>query len=101
MPIFDTPEPISVAISLIVGDARVIASDRTDTVVEVRPSDEAEETDVEAARQVRVDYAGGELRVIGPKRTFDFSRKLRSVDVTVELPAEVAGNLLVAGRSHL
>jgi len=86
MPTFDTPASINVVLDLSVGYVRIAASDRTDTVVEVRPSNEAEETDVEAARQVRVDYAGGELRVIGPKRTFDFSRKLRSVDVTIELP---------------
>ena len=105
MPTFETPESINVALDLSVGYVRIAASDRTDTAVEVRPSDEAEETDVEAARQVRVDYAGGELRVTGPKRTFDFSRKLRSVDVTIELPtgsrvdAQVQmGDLRTAGR---
>ncbi|WP_240197055.1 DUF4097 family beta strand repeat-containing protein [Nonomuraea lactucae] len=67
---------------------RIAASDRTDTVVEVRPSDEADESDVEAAQQVRVDYTNGMLRVTGPKaRVFDFSRKTRSVDVSIELPS--------------
>ena len=36
MPTFETPDPISVTID-IVGDARITASDRTDTVVTVRP----------------------------------------------------------------
>jgi len=105
MPTFETPESINVTLDLSVGYVRIAASDRADTVVDVRPSDEAEESDVAAARQVRVDYAGGELRVIGPKRTFDFSRKLRSVDVTIELPtgsrvdAHVQmGDLRTAGR---
>jgi DUF4097 and DUF4098 domain-containing protein YvlB len=105
MPTFQTPESINVTLDLSVGYVRIAASDRADTVVDVRPSDEAEESDVEAARQVRVDLAGGELRVIGPKRTFDFSRKLRSVDVTIELPtgsrvdAQVQmGDLRTAGR---
>jgi DUF4097 and DUF4098 domain-containing protein YvlB len=105
MPTFETPESINVVLDLSVGYVQIAAGDRADTVVEVRPSDEAEETDVEAARQVRVDLAGGELRVIGPKRTFDFSRKLRSVDVTIELPvgsrvdARVQmGDLRTAGR---
>ena len=36
MPNFDTPEPISVTLELGVGNVRITASDRTDTVVEVR-----------------------------------------------------------------
>ncbi|WP_027945878.1 DUF4097 family beta strand repeat-containing protein [Amycolatopsis taiwanensis] len=106
MPNYETPEPISVTLELGVGDVRITASDRTDTVVEVRPSDEADESDVKAARQVRVDYTNGVLQVIGPKlRAFDFSRKTRSVDVSIELPAgslvsaEIqAGDFRGAGR---
>lgn len=87
MPRFETPEPISVTLELGVGNVRIAASDRTDTVVEVRPSDEADESDVKAAQQVRVDFSNGTLRVTGPKiRAFDFSRKTRSVDVSIELP---------------
>ena len=37
MPTFDTPEPIAVTLELGVGDVRIVASDRADTVVEVRP----------------------------------------------------------------
>jgi DUF4097 and DUF4098 domain-containing protein YvlB len=106
MPNYETPEPISVTLELGVGNVRIAASDRTDTVVEVRPSDEADESDVKAAQQVRVDYANGTLRVAGPKvRAFDFSRKTRSVDVSIELPsgsqvsAETQmGDFLGAGR---
>ena len=88
MPSYETPEPISVTLELGVGNVRIAASDRTDTVVEVSPSDEADESDVKAAQQVRVDYTNGTLRVAGPKaRAFDFSRKTRSVDVTIELPS--------------
>jgi len=88
MPKYETPEAIAVTLELGVGDVRITASDRTDTVVEVRPSDEADESDVKAAQQVRVDYANGTLQVIGPKaRAFDFSRKTRSVDVAIELPS--------------
>jgi DUF4097 and DUF4098 domain-containing protein YvlB len=106
MPFFETPEPISVTLELSVGEVRITAGDRADTVVEVRPSDETEESDVRAARQVRVDYANGTLQIIGPKaRVFDFSRKSRSVDVTIELPsgsrvsAEMqVGDVRCAGR---
>ncbi|WP_405101516.1 DUF4097 family beta strand repeat-containing protein [Micromonospora sp. NBC_01412] len=87
MPVFATPESISVTIEISVGNVRLIASDRTDTVVEVRPSDESDDSDVKAAQQTRVEYANGELTVRGPKnRPFDFSKKTRSVAVLVELP---------------
>jgi DUF4097 and DUF4098 domain-containing protein YvlB len=88
MPHYETPEPIAVTLELSIGDVLIAASDRTDTVVEIRPSDEADESDVEAARHVRVDYTNGILQVTGPKaRVFDFSRKTRSVDVSIELPS--------------
>ncbi|CRK62018.1 hypothetical protein [Alloactinosynnema sp. L-07] len=87
MPVFATPEPISVTIELAVGDVQLVASDRTDTLVEVRPSDAADESDVEAAQRTRVEYADGALTVRGPKsRVLDFSKKTRSVDVVIELP---------------
>jgi DUF4097 and DUF4098 domain-containing protein YvlB len=105
MPIYETPEPISVTIELGVANVRIAASERRDTVVEVRPSDEADESDVQAAQQVRVDYANGMLQVAGPKRAFDFSRKTKSVDVSIELPSGsqlsahmVMGDLRCAGR---
>lgn len=88
MPTYETPEPIAVTLELAVGNVRIAASDRTDTVVEIRPSDDTDESDVRAAQQVRVDYAGGVLGVTGPKPgTFDFSRKTRSVEVAIELPS--------------
>ena len=87
MPTFDTPEPISATLEFYVGHVRIVASDRTDTVVEIRPSDEADESDVQAAQQMRVDCTDGTLRVIGPKRVFDFSKRTRSVDVFIELPS--------------
>ncbi len=99
MPNFETPGPISVTLELGVGDVRIAASDRTDTVVEIRPSDEADESDVTAAQQVRVDYTNGVLRVTGPKApVFDFSRKTRSVDVSIELPSgsQVSAEMLMA-----
>ncbi|MCG8918546.1 DUF4097 domain-containing protein [Actinokineospora sp. PR83] len=88
MPIFDTPEPISVTVELGVGNLRITASDRPDTSVDIRPSDESNDSDVQAAERVRVDYAGGVLQVVGPKsRAFDFSRKTRSVEVSIDLPS--------------
>ena len=105
MPTFDTPESITVTLEIGVADVRITASERTDTVVEVRPSDDTDESDVQAAQQVRVDLSHGELRITGPRRTFDFSRKTRSTDVTIDLPAGspvsadiAAGDIRVTGR---
>jgi hypothetical protein len=87
MPTFATPEPISVTIDLAAGDVQIIATDRTDTVVELRPSDPSDDSDVKAVEQTRVEYANGTLSIRGPKfRALDFSKKTRSVDVLVELP---------------
>ncbi|USX48751.1 DUF4097 family beta strand repeat-containing protein [Lentzea sp. HUAS12] len=86
MPSYDTPEPISVLLDVYAGHVQVVASDRATTAVEVRPTDSSDASDREAAEKIRVDYADGTLVVRGPKRTFDFSRKTRSVDVVIELP---------------
>lgn len=88
MPNFETPEPISVEIELFVGDCRVVASDRTDTVVEVQPSDPGADRDVQVAEQTRVEYAAGRLLVKAPKqRALSVFNKPGSIDVTVEVPA--------------
>jgi DUF4097 and DUF4098 domain-containing protein YvlB len=102
MPQFETLEPISVTLELGVGNVRIVASERTDTTVEVRPSDDSDESDVQAAERVRVDYANGVLHVAGPKaRVFDFSRRTRSVDVCIELPtgSDLSGELQVGDVS--
>jgi hypothetical protein len=105
MPSFATPEPISVTIELGVANVRLVSSERSDTVVDVRPSDPADESDVQAAGQVQVDYENGTLRVTGPKRLFDFSKKTRSAEVSIELPSGshvsahlVMGDIRGAGR---
>ncbi|MGW0517686.1 DUF4097 family beta strand repeat-containing protein [Crossiella sp. NPDC003009] len=88
MPTFQTPEPVSVTLELGVGSVRITASDRTDTAVEVRPRNPADTSDVRAAQRVRVECADGVLRVTGPKAgPFDFSRKTRSVEVSIDLPS--------------
>ncbi|MFD9704877.1 DUF4097 domain-containing protein [Lentzea sp. NPDC059081] len=86
MPSYDTPEPISVLLDIYAGHVQVVASDRVTTTVDVRPSDSSDSSDAEAAKKTTVDYTDGTLMVRGPKRTFDFSRKTRSVDIVIELP---------------
>jgi DUF4097 and DUF4098 domain-containing protein YvlB len=88
MPAFPTPEPITATISLVVGEARLVASDRGDTVVEVRPTDPSHQPDVEAAEQTRVEYSAGELVVRAPKqRGRGLFMRPGSVDVSIELPS--------------
>ena len=88
MPTFDTPGPISAVVELPVGDVRITASDRGDTAVEIRPSDESHEPDVRAAEQTRVEYSAGRLLVKAPRqRSLGLFGKPGSVDVTIGLPA--------------
>lgn len=88
MPAYDTPHPVTATVELVVGDLRIVAADRADTVVEVRPSDPGSDPDVRAADQTRVEYADGLLLVKTPKqRGLGLFGKPGSVDVTVDLPA--------------
>ena len=85
---FETPEPISATIELVVGSATVIAGNRTDTVVEVRPSDDSKAADIRAAEQTRVEYSAGVLRVLAPKSWKRYTRfgDSESIEVTIHLP---------------
>ena len=100
MPTFETPEPIAVTLDVGVGDIRVVASDRTDTLVDVRPSDPSKKSDVTAAEQTLVEYSSGRLLVKAPKGWRQWSLRSRgeSIDVQIELPAgsQVSGEAGVA-----
>ena len=67
MPTFDTPAPISVSVDIGAGSTEIIASERTDTIVEVRPSNSANKNDVAAADQTQVSYSDGNLTVKSPR----------------------------------
>jgi Putative adhesin len=87
MPTFDTPGPISATVEIGVGDIRITASDRSDTTVEVRPTDAGKKSDVAAAEQTRVEYSAGRLLVKAPRRRYSLWGGRESVDVQIELPA--------------
>ena len=89
MPVFDTPEPISVQVDLPVGDAWITATDRADTVVEVRPRNASNKSDVSAADQTTVEYVAGRLMIRAPKswRRYSFVSAGPSVDVLIEVPS--------------
>ncbi|GII86906.1 hypothetical protein Ssi03_48960 [Sphaerisporangium siamense] len=123
---FDTPEPVLALLDLASATVRINASDRTDTVVEIRPSDERNDADVQAARHTSADHADGRLLVRtdkehgGPASGWGLSlgklvespaswaRSLLlgpgSVDVTIDLPSgsrldvKTAGTVLCRGR---
>jgi hypothetical protein len=91
---FDTPSPIAVVLDLYVADVQIVASERTDTITEVRPSDPGKAADVKAAENTRVEYddATRTLSVITRKprnRFVNFSSKRpESIAVVIQLPAD-------------
>lgn len=91
MPSFETHEPIALSIELSQGMVHVFASDRSDTVVAVTPSDPGRPADVEATRKTAVDLANGTLSIRMPKPGGIAApvigwKRSGSVDVIVELP---------------
>lgn len=68
MQTFDTPEPINVRLEAGAGSVRLVATERADTVVHVRPRDESSSSDVWAAEHTRVDFRDGKLIISGAKR---------------------------------
>ncbi|NUP10692.1 MAG: DUF4097 family beta strand repeat protein [Polyangiaceae bacterium] len=89
MPTFDTPQPISVHVELGVGAIRIAASNRSDTIVEVRPSNPASRADIAAATQTRVECANGRLIVKAAKGWWDFVAwgGRESIDIEIALPS--------------
>ncbi|QCX79352.1 hypothetical protein C9F11_28760 [Streptomyces sp. YIM 121038] len=85
MPTFDTAKPINASVTIESGTVRIIAGDRAETVVDVRPTSETRAADVRAAERTRVEYTTGRLLVKGPKERSLFGRG-SSVDVEVMLP---------------
>ncbi|MGO4618194.1 DUF4097 domain-containing protein [Nocardia sp. 2YAB30] len=92
MPEFDTPEAISVVVDAYVGNIRIVASERANTVVDVHPASQ-NRLDVEAAEQTRVDYSGGVLRVKAPRpplwkqAIILGGNKYGTVEVVIEVPS--------------
>ena len=88
MSVYETSQPISATLDLSVADVRIIAGDRADTVVEVRPTNQTRNADIKAAEQTRVEYSNGRLSVKMAKEWTRFTPfgGVASVDITIELP---------------
>lgn len=83
---FDTPGPVTVALDLGTGTARITAGKRTVTTVAVTPANAADEHDVRTAEETRVTFENGTLTVKDLRKRSVFG-KSGSVAVTVECPA--------------
>ena len=90
MATFVTPEPISIDLDVLVGNAHLIATARGDTVVVVNPTDSSRKLDIEAARNTQIDISNGRLVVKTPRPrgigNLVGMGKYGSVQITVELP---------------
>ncbi|MFD7247384.1 hypothetical protein ACFV6Y_36240, partial [Streptomyces massasporeus] len=84
---FTSPAPVSAVLDIPAGRIRLIAADRTDTTVEVRPADPAKSRDAKAAQQIEVTHHDGVLRIEAPAATNRLLGHSGSVEVTVQLPA--------------
>jgi hypothetical protein len=87
MQTFTTPAPISAVLDIPAGRIQVIAADRSDTTVEVRPANATEARDVKAAEQLTVGYDNGVLRIEAAPARNRILGPSGAVEVTVQLPA--------------
>ncbi|MEU7872239.1 hypothetical protein [Dactylosporangium sp. NPDC049140] len=85
MPSYDVAGPIDLEVTAGAGLVEIVASERTDAVVEVVPSKPGRGGDESLAREASVSFDGGRVRVKVPRRLNLFS-KGDSVDVRCEVP---------------
>ncbi|RSS54607.1 DUF4097 family beta strand repeat-containing protein [Streptomyces sp. WAC06614] len=84
---FDTTAPVTAVLDVPAGRIQLIAADRTDTTVEVRPADAAVNRDVKAASEIEIAYEDGVLRITAPEPKNRIVGNSGAVEVTVQLPA--------------
>ncbi|MFF3072425.1 DUF4097 family beta strand repeat-containing protein [Kitasatospora sp. NPDC057936] len=87
MQTFATPAPVAAVLDVPAGRIRLIAADRAETTVEVRPADAAKGRDVKAAERIEVGYADGVLRIVAREAESRMLGNSGSVEVTVHLPS--------------
>ncbi|MFI8231225.1 DUF4097 family beta strand repeat-containing protein [Streptomyces sp. NPDC085900] len=83
---FDTTAPVLAVLAIPAGRVQLIAADRADTTVEVRPADASKSRDVKAAEQIEVVYGDGVVRVTAPEAKNQLFGPSGAVEVTVQLP---------------
>ncbi|MCD0486504.1 DUF4097 domain-containing protein [Streptacidiphilus sp. ASG 303] len=87
MQTFTTPTAISAVLDVPAGRIQVIAADRPDTVVDIRPADPSRGRDVKAAEQTTVALGDGVLRIGTRTERNRHLGPSGAVEVTVRLPA--------------
>ncbi|MEJ3658490.1 DUF4097 family beta strand repeat-containing protein [Actinomycetes bacterium KLBMP 9759] len=83
MATFTTPNPITATVTTAGAHVRIVAGERTDTVVRVEPLDSASRKHVQVAATTKVRFSAGSLEV----KTTRSGEKAGSVAITIELPA--------------
>ncbi len=83
---FETPAAITAVVDIPAGRIQVIAADRADTTVEVRPANASKGRDVKAAEQTKVEFSDGVLRIVAPEGKNQILGASGSIEVTVQLP---------------
>ena len=83
---FDTPAAVSAVLDIPAGRIQVIAADRADTTVEVRPANPSKSRDVQTAEQTTVAYADGVLHITTAAPANQLFGPSGSLEVTVHLP---------------
>lgn len=86
MTTFHTPEPITAVVEVVAGAVHLAATDRDDTVVDIRPRDPERASDVRAAEQTRIDFHDGRLVVTAGRKVLSLGRG-GAVRVDIALPA--------------
>lgn len=87
MTVFSTPGPVTVVLDAAtsLANVRLTASDRSDTVVEVLPTNATKSIDVTHAEDTVVTLAGDEVRIATPHVSL-ISPRTRSVDIIIHVP---------------
>ncbi|MFF9341422.1 MULTISPECIES: DUF4097 family beta strand repeat-containing protein [unclassified Streptomyces] len=105
MQTFATTAPIAARIAVPAGHIRLIAADRADTTVDIRPANPSKNRDVKAAEATTATYADGVLHITAPEAGNQLFGASGTVEITVQLPAgssvdakAAAGELRGVGR---
>ncbi|WP_338492493.1 DUF4097 family beta strand repeat-containing protein [Streptomyces sp. SJL17-4] len=84
---FATAAAIATVLDIPAGRIQLIAADRNDATVDIRPVNAAKSADVKAAGQVTVEFTDGVLRITAAPPKNKILGDSGSVEVTVQLPA--------------
>ncbi|MFF4495588.1 DUF4097 family beta strand repeat-containing protein [Streptomyces sp. NPDC001546] len=99
MQTYPAAAPVRTVLDIPAGRIQLIAADRADATVEVRPADASKNRDVKAAGETTVEFRDGVLTIAATPARSRIMGDSGSVEVTVQLPAgsTVEATVAVAG----